>query len=200
MSWLKILQSIFGTVSSFVIWSLLVYLFYVARNWSLERKLKKLVEPARSDPDEDRVHVVCANGTDVRVTVRDVRLITRNDTHLSLTYLGDTGDVIRPSRPDDIIARRRNSVVTRHERAGQIERKFVELPAQTAGLWALTAEQVDDPGWEFIECLLVIDYPTLLNTRKLMVVTAKRSIVEALNTDFQNYLVGRSDSNTYAEA
>ncbi|GAB3672716.1 hypothetical protein GCM10028792_07330 [Salinisphaera aquimarina] len=191
MTWLSILQSILGTVTSFIIWSLLVYLFYVLRNRSLEHRLKRLIQPERSDPDEDRVHVVCANGTDVRVTVRDVRLITRNDTHLSLTYLGDTGDVIRPSRPNDIIARRRNSVVTRHEKAGQIERRFVELPAQTAGMWALTADQVDDSDWQFVDCLLVIDYPTLLNTRKLMVVTAKSEIVDDLNADFRAYIVGR---------
>lgn len=195
MSWLSILQSIFGTVSSFVIWSLLVYLFYLARNWTLERKLKRLIEPARSDPDEDRVHVVCANGTGVRVTVRDVRLITDDDTHLSLSYLGDTGDVIRPSRPNDVIARRRNKVLTRHEKAGQIERNFVELPAQTAGMWALTADQVDEVEWKFTECLMVIDYPTLLNTRKLMTVTAKREILDDLNDDFRRYIVARRRSN-----
>ncbi|MES1924106.1 hypothetical protein [Salinisphaera sp. T31B1] len=192
MSWLQILQSIFGTVMSFVIWSLLVYLFYLARNWTLERKLKQLIEPARSDPDEDRVHVVCANGTGVRVTVRDVRLITSGDTHVSLTYLGDTGDVIRPRKPDDIIARRRNKVLTRHEKAGQVERNFVELPAQTAGMWALTADQVDDSEWRFVECLMVIDYPTLLNSRKLMTVTAKDRILEDLNADFRQYIVSRA--------
>lgn len=191
MSWLSILQSIFGTVSSFVIWSLLVYLFYLARNWTLERKLKRLIEPTRSDPDEDRVHVVCANGTGVRVTVRDVRLITDDDTHVSLSYLGDTGDVIRPSRPNDIIARRRNKVLTRHEKAGQIERNFVELPAQTAGMWALTARQVDDIEWQFVQCLMVIDYPTLLNSRKLMTVTAKQDILDDLNADFRRYIVER---------
>ncbi len=195
MSWLSILQSIFGTVSSFVIWSLLVYLFYLARNWTLERKLKRLIEPARSDPDEDRVHVVCANGTGVRVTVRDVRLITDDDTHLSLSYLGDTGDVIRPRRPNDVIARRRNKVLTRHEKAGQIERNFVELPAQTAGMWALTAHQVDDASWTFVECLMVIDYPTLLNSRKLMTVTARREILDDLNADFRRYIVARRSSN-----
>ena len=189
MTWLEIGQSIFGTVTSFVIWSLLVYAFYVLRNRSLEHKLKQLVQPERSDPDEDRVHIICANGTDVRVTIRDVRLITDDDMHVSLTYTGDTGDVIRPRKPNDIIARRRNPVTTWHEKAGLIERNFVALPAQTAGLWALTAQQVKDARWHFTTCLLVIDYPTLLNTRKLMVVYAKPEIVQALNDDFNRYIV-----------
>lgn len=73
--------------------------------------------------------------------------------------------------------------------AGLIERNFVELPAQTAGLWALTARQVEDAGWRFSECLLVIDYPTLLNSRKLMVVHARPAIVAALNDDFNRYIV-----------
>ena len=189
VTWLEIGQSIFGTVTSFVIWSLLVYAFYVLRNRSLEYKLKQLVQPERSDPDEDRVHIICANGTDVRVTIRDVRLITDDDVHVSLTYIGDTGDVIRPRKPNDIIARRRNPVTTWHEKAGLIERNFVALPAQTAGLWALTAQQVEDARWNFTTCLLVIDYPTLLNTRKLMVVYAKQEIVQALNDDFNRYIV-----------
>lgn len=84
------------------------------RNRSLERKLKQLVQPQRSDPDEDRVHIICANGTGVRVTIRDVRLITEDDVHVSLTFIGDTGDVIRPRKPNDIIARRRNPVTTWH--------------------------------------------------------------------------------------
>ena len=191
MSLLSIVQSIFGTVTSFVIWSGLVYLFYVLRNRSLEHKLRQLIRPSRSDPDEDRVHVICANGTDVRVTVRDVRLITTDDNHISLTYLGDTGDVISPRRPNDIIARRRNGVTMREEKAGLIERNFVELPAQTAGLWALTAAQVGQADSRFAQCLLVIDYPTLLNTRKLMVVTATDDIVAALNDDFRTYLAER---------
>tara|TARA_B100002049_G_scaffold68276_1_gene49651 strand:+ start:3104 stop:3703 length:600 start_codon:yes stop_codon:yes gene_type:complete len=189
VTWLEIGQSIFGTVTSFVIWSLLVYAFYVLRNRSLEYKLKQLVQPERSDPDEDRVHIICANGTDVRVTIRDVRLITDDDVHVSLTYIGDTGDVIRPRKPNDIIARRRNPVTTWHEKAGLIERNFVALPAQTAGLWALTAQQVEDARWNFTTCFLVIDYPTLLNTRKLMVVYAKQDIVQALNDDFNRYIV-----------
>lgn len=189
MTGFELVQSIFATVTSFVLWSLLVYAFYVLRNRSLEHKLKQLVQPERSDPDEDRVHIICANGTDVRVTIRDVRLITDDDVHVSLTYIGDTGDVIRPRKPNDIIARRRNPTTTRHEKAGLIERNFVALPAQTAGLWALTARQVEDAGWHFTTCLLVIDYPTLLNTRKLLVVYAKPAIVEALNDDFNRYIV-----------
>ncbi|WP_353223115.1 hypothetical protein [Salinisphaera hydrothermalis] len=189
MAWGTILQNIVGTVMSFVVWSALVYGFFVLRNKSLEFKLKRLIRPERSDPDENRVHIVCANGTDVRVTVRDVRLITASDTHISLTYFGDTGDVIRPRRNNDIIARRRNSVVTRHERAGLIERNFVELPAQTAGLWALTAEQVEDPNWRFAHLILVLDYPTLLNTRRLMVVEAREEILGALNDDFRRYIL-----------
>jgi hypothetical protein len=189
VTWLEIVQSIFGTVTSFVLWSLLVYAFYVLRNRSLEHKLKQLVQPERSDPDEDRVHIICANGTGVRVTIRDVRLITEDDVHVSLTYIGDTGDVIRPRKPNDIIARRRNPVFTRHEKAGLIERSFVALPAQTAGLWALTAQQVENPAWHFTTCLMVIDYPTLLNSRKLMVVYAKPSIVDDLNDDFNRYIV-----------
>ncbi|MES1929284.1 hypothetical protein SADO_08507 [Salinisphaera dokdonensis CL-ES53] len=189
MSWFEIGQSILGTVTSFVIWSMLVYAFYVLRNRSLEYKLKQLVQPERSDPDEDRVHIICANGTGVRVTIRDVRLITDDDVHVSLTYIGDTGDVIRPRKPNDIIARRRNPATTQHEKAGLIERNFVALPAQTAGLWALTAQQVENARWNFTSCLLVIDYPTLLNTRKLMVVYAKPDIVQALNDDFNRYIV-----------
>lgn len=189
MEWMKILQSIIAGVAYFAIWSALVYTFYLLRNANLQRKLKQLIQPERSDPDEDRVHIVCANGTDVRVTVRDVRLITEDETHISLSYIGDTGDVIRPRRPHDVIARRRDKVLTHHEKAGLIERSFVELPAQTAGLWALTAAQVDDPEWRFTDCILVIDYPTLLNTRKLMVVHAKPSIVEDFNADFRRYIV-----------
>jgi hypothetical protein len=189
VTWPQIALSIFSTVTSFVIWSLLVYSFYVLRNLSLEYKLKQLIQPERSNPDEDRVHIICANGTDVRVTVRDVRLITDDDVHVSLTYIGDTGDVIRPRKPNDIIARRRNPVITRHEKAGLVERNFVALPAQTAGMWALTAQQVENAKWHFVACLLVIDYPTLLNTRKLQVIYARDSIVEALNDDFNRYIV-----------
>ncbi|MES1946168.1 hypothetical protein C84B14_02441 [Salinisphaera sp. C84B14] len=189
MSWSQIALSIFSTVTSFIIWSFLVYVFYVLRNRSLEHKLKQLIQPERSVPDEDRVHIVCANATAVRVTVRDVRLITDDDVHVSLAYIGDTGDVVRPRRPNDIIARRRNPVITRHEKAGLIERNFVELPAQSAGMWALTADQVENPKWHFVECLLVIDYPTLLNTRKLMVVYAKQAIVDSINDDFNRYIV-----------
>lgn len=191
MNWISMMQSTVSTVVSFLIWSLIVYLFYLARNKSLEYKLKRLIQPERSDPEENRVHVICANGTDVRVRIRDVRLITADDTHLSLSYLGDTGDVIRPRRPNDIIARRRNRAVTHNEKAGLIERNFVELPAETAGLWALTTSQVEDSRWRFVDCLLVIDYPTLLNTRKLMVVHAAPEIVEDLNTDFRRYLAAR---------
>ncbi|WP_348762512.1 hypothetical protein, partial [uncultured Salinisphaera sp.] len=129
-------QAIASTVLSFVLWSGLVFGFFVVRNKTLEHKLKQLIQPHRTDPQDDRVHVVCANGTDVRVTIRDVRLITEDDTHVSLTYMGDTGDVIHPRRNNDIIARRRNPLANRHEKAGLIERDFVELPAQTAGLWA----------------------------------------------------------------
>jgi len=183
-----ITQSIVGTVLSFICWSLLVYGFFLLRNWSLEYKLRRLIRPERSDPDEDRVHVVCANGTDVRVTVRDVRLITASDTHVSLTYFGDTGDVIRPRHNDDLMARRRNPIHTRNEKAGLIERNFVELPAQTAGLWALTSAQVEDPGWTFTHCVLVLDYPTLLGTRRLMIVRARDAIVDDFNQDFRRYI------------
>lgn len=183
-----IIQNIVGTVLSFVAWSALVYLFFMLRNWTLEYQLRRLIRPERSDPDEDRVHLICANGTDVRVTVRDVRLITENDTHVSLTYVGDTGDVIRPRRKNDIIARRRNTISMRNEKAGLIERNFVELPAQTAGLWALTAAQVEDRTWHFKHCLLVLDYPTLLGTRRLIVVHAKSLIVDDFNADFRQYI------------
>lgn len=189
MTWFEILQNIFATVTSFVIWSFLVYAFYVLRNLSLEHKLRQLIQAERSHPDENRVHIICANGTDVRVTIRDVRLITDDDVHLSLNYIGDTGDVIRPRKPHDIIARRRNPAVTHHEKAGQIERNFVELPSQTAGMWALTAEQVQAAHWHFSACLLVIDYPTLLNTRKLMTAYARPEIVNALNDDFERYIL-----------
>ena len=94
MSWSQIALSIFSTVTSFIIWSFLVYIFYVLRNRSLEHKLKQLIQPERSVPDEDRVHIVCANATGVRVTVRDVRLITDDDVHVSLAYIGDTGDAV----------------------------------------------------------------------------------------------------------
>lgn len=99
MKWAQILQSVIAGVGYFSLWSGLVYAFYLLRNRRLEHQLEQLVRPERSDPDEDRVHVICANATDVRVTIRDVRLITRDDTHVSLTYLGDTGDVIRPRKP-----------------------------------------------------------------------------------------------------
>ena len=191
MSLGTIIQNIVGTVLSFVCWSALVYAFFVLRNWTLEYKLRRLIRPERSDPDEDRVHAVCANGTDVRVTVRDVRLITSDDTHVSLTYFGDTGDVIRPRRNDDLISRRRNPVYARNEKAGLIERNFVELPAQTAGLWALTAKQVENQDWSFTHCVLVIDYPTLLNTRRLMIVEASQQIVDDFNQDFRRYIAKR---------
>lgn len=191
-----IIQNIVGTVLSFVAWSALVYVFFVLRNWTLEFKLRRLIRPERSDPDEDRVHMICANGTDVRVTVRDIRLITECDTHVSLTYIGDTGDVIRPRRKNDVIARRRNTITLRNEKAGLIERNFVELPAQTAGLWALTAAQVENPGWRFSQCLLVIDYPTLLGTRRLIVVHAPIRIVTDVNEDFRRYIQTRSEDDT----
>lgn len=188
MSLGTIIQNIVGTLLSFACWSALFYTFFGLRNRMLEYKLRRLIRPERSDPDEDRVHVVCANGTNVRVTVRDVRLITTDDTHVSLTYFGDTGDVIRPRRNDDLISRRRNPVYARNEKAGLIERNFVELPAQTAGLWALTAEQIEDHEWWFEHCVLVIDYPTLLNTRRLMMVRAPQPIVDDFNRDFRHYM------------
>lgn len=184
-------QAIASTVLSFVLWSGLVFGFFVVRNKTLEHKLKQLIQPHRTDPQDDRVHVVCANGTDVRVTIRDVRLITEDDTHVSLTYMGDTGDVIHPRRNNDIIARRRNPLANRHEKAGLIERDFVELPAQTAGLWALTSDLVDDSDWQFAQCILVIDYPTLLNTRRLMVVNVADDILADLNRDFHDYVTNR---------
>jgi len=54
---------------------------------------------------------------------------------------------------------------------------------------------VDEVEWKFTECLMVIDYPTLLNTRKLMTVTAKREILDDLNDDFRRYIVARRRSN-----
>ncbi len=133
MQWEKILQSVVAGVGYFSLWTLLVYAFYLLRNKILEYQLKRLIQPQRSDPDEDRVHVIAANPTDVRVTIRDVRLITDDDTHISLTYMGDTGDVIRPRKRDGIIARRRNPAVSRFKKAGLTERGFVELPAETSG-------------------------------------------------------------------
>ena len=185
------LQAIVSTVLSFVLWSGVVYGFFVLRNMTLEHKLKRLIRPERTDPEEDRVHVICANGTDVRVTIRDVRLITEDDTHVSMTYMGDTGDVIHPRRRNDVIARRRNILTNRHQKAGLIERDFVELPAQTAGLWALTSDLVDDSAWQFAQCILVIDYPTLLNTRRLMMVHVIDTILADLNRDFRDYITNR---------
>ncbi|WP_423822369.1 hypothetical protein V5738_00165 [Salinisphaera sp. SPP-AMP-43] len=170
-------------------WSSLVYVFFVLRNNTLAYKLEKLIRSEHRDPDEDRVHIDCANGTNVRVTLRDVRLITADVTHVSLTHFGDTGDVIRPRRNNDLTARRRHSVLTRHEQAGLIERNVVQRPAQTAGLWALPAAQVEDPEWRLAHRVLVIDYPTLLNTRRLMRVEAKAEVLAQLNDDFWRYIL-----------
>lgn len=48
-----------------------------------------------------------------------------------------------------------------------------------------------DTGWVFTHCIMVLDYPTLLNTRKLMVVHAKPGILRDLNDDFERYIAAK---------
>ena len=63
-------------------------------------------------------------------------------------------------------------------------------------LCALTAGQVENPEWRFAHCILVIDYPTLLNTRRLMMVEAKAEILAQLNDDFRRYILTRRCSGS----
>ena len=150
-------------VSAIAIWG-----FNVLRSRRLESRLRQALAPDGIWHGDTGAGVIVSNKTNVPVVVRCVKLIRRTQGSVVLNFFG-------PSQGRSSGARFPEKAVGGSLSHGAaLDRGFIELPAFCEGSWGLSLKSLQHPAFaniDPIDCEVIIEYSSLLGSRKLTTIT-----------------------------
>lgn len=160
-----------GVFSGFTVASLTglaVWLYNYCRNKRLENRLREAIAPKGIWSGLTGAGVTVENKTEASVIVRSVMLMCPRGDSIRLDYFGPGQGV--PSSPR--FGGKADGGSLSHGAA--LERGFIELPPHCGGLWGLSTNALKTPfiaDKEPIDCKVVIEYPTLIGSRRLIAIS-----------------------------